>query len=83
MEAIRHKDRAAADGDFASCIPLDGAIRITWQSSTRNVRLICPAYSEPYIYYERLIGRRSIEHGSEKATSESLSSRLRWLAKSR
>ncbi len=67
----------------SSVIPLDGAIRITWQSSTRNVRLVCPAYSEPYIYYERLIGRRSIEHGSEKATSESLSNRLRWLARSR
>lgn len=84
-KAIIKKSRPLVNGFRvrASVIPLDGAIRITWKSSTRNVRLVCPAYSDPYIYYERLIGRRSVEHGSEKATSESLSNRLRWLARSR
>lgn len=67
----------------ANIVPLDGSIRITWQSLTRNVRLVCPAYSEPYIYHERLLGRHSVEFGSEKATPEALTAKLRWLGRSR
>jgi len=64
-------------------VALDGSLRITWQSSARNVRLVCPAYSEPYIYHERLLGRHPIEYGTEKATSTTLTNCLRWLARIR
>lgn len=83
-QILKHARPLATGFRFvASVMPLDGSVRITWQSSTRNVRLVCPAYSEPYIYYERLLGHRSVEWGSEKATSKSLTDRLRWLAKTR
>ncbi len=69
---------------YASVICLDGAIRITWTSETRNVRLVCNPYPSPesYIYWELLIGKRSARHSSEKATAGALNKWLVWLNRS-
>jgi hypothetical protein len=63
--------------------PFNGSIRITWETSSRNIRLVCnPSQSDPpYIYWERLAGRCSIDHGIENATPAALSRRLGWLSR--
>ena len=68
----------------ATVICLDGAIRITWASKTRNIRLVCNpyAFAESYIYRERLIGTRAVEHSSEKAAARALNTWLLWLNRS-
>ena len=64
--------------------PLNGSIRVTWTSSSRNVRLVCnPSTATPsYVYQERLAGRRCVEHSSETATTSSLAKWLRWMNRS-
>lgn len=68
----------------ATVICLDGAIRITWASKTRNIRLVCNpnASAESYVYRERLIGRRAVEHSSEAAAARALTKWLAWLNRS-
>jgi len=65
----------------ASVRPFNGSIRIIWASSSRNVRLICNAsgLDPSYIYYERLVGKRAVQHETEPAEARVLSRRLSWL----
>jgi|SRR5271165_3472107 len=60
-------------------IALDGSLRLTWKTKTKNVRLVCPAYSRPYIYHETVLGSRAINWGTQKASPAALSKRLSWL----
>src|SRR5579864_9258561 len=65
----------------ATVSAFNGTIRIVWSASSRNVRFVCnpSPMNESYIFHERLIKSRSVEHGSEKATYLALTKWLQWL----